>query len=477
MEIDRKEKFNKLITDLQGSSQSLNYFKKPSNDKVMIRPDDFDLLSKYEKNTIKTIANIYGIISSNEEVTYDTLMQIVNRLSHRGDIEKHYLLALFFPEKIKNIHTIYPFPIPTYTFSQKFQVFVTPNSNGCFLTQAICPLLLDNTQVTVDAINNYVNGNKGITTPPIYNGNILSERDGTVDSQTGSISNLYVNNHANLDGTTLGQPEHFTPITVTQTLPGAFNAYVLQACKISAKYVGRGDVQSGYFGAAYHLSPESSKKPDINPTQFDFVDDSINGVVADVTDGINAVYYPPDYSYMNFLQVNKDNVSVNTMSTNLRLNIYGASLPPPNVDGGNNTSAGVILSFVVVWNVIPTPSYSDLLPLDYNLEEQNFDLLETSKFVPQSKLNTFKNSEVGEIERMLELPSNIRKNAIDDLYSLPDKGKRNTVLDVLKPLTGSTIPKQIKLDRNLITQLVNSGLSSNRKDQVDKFNELISGSR
>ena len=42
---------------------------------------------------------------------------------------------------------------------------------------------------------------------------------------------------------------------------------------------------------------------------------------------MNVIYYPADFSYLNFLAVNKDPVDSNTMSTNMRLNIYGSSLP------------------------------------------------------------------------------------------------------------------------------------------------------
>jgi hypothetical protein len=60
--------------------------------------------------------------------------------------------------------------------------------------------------------------------------------------------------------------------------------YTLQATKISAKYIGRPDVQSGYFGAGYHLSPTNSKVPDVNTTVFNYVDDTINSVIADKTE-------------------------------------------------------------------------------------------------------------------------------------------------------------------------------------------------
>jgi hypothetical protein len=50
---------------------------------------------------------------SNEEVTLDTLIDIMTKLGrHKTDTEKNYLIGLFFPEKLqqKNVHHINPFP-------------------------------------------------------------------------------------------------------------------------------------------------------------------------------------------------------------------------------------------------------------------------------------------------------------------------------------------------------------------------------
>lgn len=456
----------KGIKDLYRNNEVFNQ----KRNKLVIRDSDFNLLSKFERNTIKTIANIYSITKDpNAELSFDTFKSVIEKLSQgKTDMEKHYLVSLFFPERVKNIHHIYPFPVPTYTYVQKFQMFVVPNANGCFITQVVCPMLLDATPVSAPA-NVYASGNIGTAVPPIWNGNCIGLQNGTAAAATGSTSNVYVNNHAALDGTTLGLASHFTPINQSQSIPNAFNTYVLQSCKISARYVGRGDVQSGYFGASYHLSAASSKGPDPATTQFAFCDDSINAVISDVTEGVNAVYYPPDYSYLNFLRVNQDNVLGGQMSTSLRLNIYGASLPPPILAGN---SAGVILSFITVWNVIPTPLFAELLPLDYNIEEESVDLLETAKFLPQSGLTTYKNSEIGEVERMLELPSYVRKNALEDLRASKNDmvgSRRRTVLDMLKPLTGAQIPPEISIEKKLFTRLVEE--SNSRKDGINMLNK------
>ena len=425
-----QQKFKDTINQIADLYNGSNLYRPSAQGKgVTIGPNDFALLSKFEKNTLRSIANIYGMLSDpTKDVSYEDLVNIINKLREtKSDIEKHYLLSLFFPEKVKNIHTIYPFPIPTYSYSQKFQVFVSPNVNGCFLAQVVCPLLLDN----------------------------------SVGNAT--VSNLYVNTNSALDGSTLGTAGQFTPIVNTQSIQGAFNTYVLQCCKLSARYVGRSDVMSGYFGASYNLSTTSSRAADPSPTQFNYVDDSINAVVADVTEGLNTVYYPPDYSYLSFLKVNNDNITGGQMSTAHRMNIYGASLPPPSLAG---QSAGVILTFVCVWNIIPTPAFADLLPLDYNLQEQSMDLLEISKFVPQSGLTSYKNADVGKIERMMSLPKNMREKALEEfIHGKSDRNLKN-ILDVLDPIVGDGVPRPIYIDKSFLNEFNEKGFSSTNPEQV-----------
>lgn len=103
--------------------------------KIYIREEDFHNLSKYEKNIIRMISNIYGLMNDpSKDVTFDTLHQAMAALGkNKSDNEKSYMLGIFFPEKVKNVHTISPFPIPSYTYNQQFQIFVKPNVNIKFL--------------------------------------------------------------------------------------------------------------------------------------------------------------------------------------------------------------------------------------------------------------------------------------------------------------------------------------------------------
>jgi hypothetical protein len=435
MESSKSSSFKDTIDKISEYYNSSSFYKQSNNNRIIIGPEEFGLLSKFEKSTLKTIANIWGMLSDpTKEVSYTDLVHIMKKLSEgKTDIEKSYLLSLFFPEKVKNIHTIYPFPIPTYSYSQKVQFFVVPNNQGCFLAQVVCPILLDNSLGNANA------------------------------------SNLYVNNNNALNGTTLGLAAHFTPMTNTQTVQGAFTTYVLQACKLSARYVGRGDAMSGYFGGSYNLSSANSRTPDVAPTQFDFVDDSINSVVADVTEGLNVVYYPPDYSYTHFLRVNNDNVANGQMSTSHRMNIYGNSLPTPNIAGG---SAGVVLTFVSVWNVIPTPQFADLLPLDYNVTEQSLDLLDISKFVPKAGLTAYKNNESDKIERMLRLPKTTLDRGMQEYINTPMDRRGRNIFQVLDPVVTDNIEMPIYISRSFLEEF--GSATKERKRGVEAMGQALS---
>lgn len=171
--------------------------------------------------------------------------------------------------------------------------------------------------------------------------------------------------------------------------------------------------------------------------------------------------------------MNNDNVANGQMSTSHRMNIYGASLPPPALAGN---SAGVILQFICVWNVIPTPLFADLLPLDYNMHEQSLDLLDISKFVPTSGLSSFKNAEIGKLERMMELPQTIRNKALEDFIHTKKhstNSKYRNVLDVLDPLVGENIARPIVVDKSFLEEFTVSA-SKKRREGVRNMNNVNS---
>jgi hypothetical protein len=114
--------FSDLLSKIKSQYES-NHFEKARHNfattpKIKITERDYARLSKFEKGTIRAIANIYKILNDpNGDVTFSDFKNIMAHLSKfKSDAEKDYLIGLFFPERIKNIHSLNPFPIPTHVF-------------------------------------------------------------------------------------------------------------------------------------------------------------------------------------------------------------------------------------------------------------------------------------------------------------------------------------------------------------------------
>ena len=228
--------FKKALIDLQKEYRTQTPYTQKDNG-LTIDENDFNMLSAYEKRTIETIARMYKLINnSDRNIDYNLLVKAIEQIAeNRSDAEKQYLIALFFPERVKHINVLFPFPVPTYPFIQKITGKLSPNDDGNFLIQAVCPLLVDTTS---------------------------------------AASTVYVNTHSDLNGINQDiNTAHYIPVPTTRCLVGAFNAYILQCFKISVQYIGRSDIQSGIFGGAYFVSTANSLSPDTNASLFNYIDD------------------------------------------------------------------------------------------------------------------------------------------------------------------------------------------------------------
>lgn len=405
------QNFKQALINMQKSYNTMGMSNEV--DEYIIDQNDFNKLSLYEKKTLKNIGLLYGLLKDkNTSIDYNKFIKIIDNISKdKNDREKDYLIALFFPERVKHINAILDFPIPTYCYNQNSSCRITPNSSGNFLIQAICPILVDS------------------------------------DSEASSI---YINNHNDLDGITKDEnTAHYKPLSFTRCIKGAFNAYILQSFKISVKYIGAIDYTSGIFGGAYFISTNSSLGPDVNASLFDYIDDSMNAVKVETVDGLNVIYYPLDKSYNNFIIPNKDNILTNSMNTNIRLNIYGSGLP-------NNTyTNSVHFSFSAIYSCIPTQEFNELLPVEYyTFPNDHFNIIGSAQFVRDSKLSTYPTSKTGEIERLIELPNFIKNNALNDLKF--NKNPNVTILDVLNNLVGTNVMPELKISKNLLLSEMNT---------------------
>jgi hypothetical protein len=417
------ENFKQALVNIQKNYGYDN--NKEELNEYIIDKKDFDKLSLYEKKTLKNIGLLYGLLKDkNTVIDYNKFIKIIDDISKdKNDREKDYLIALFFPERIKHINAILDFPIPTYCYNQNSSCRITPNSHGNFLIQAICPILLD------------------------------------VESESSSI---YINNHDDLDGIMKDDNlAHYKPLSFTRCIKGAFNAYILQAFKISVKYIGAIDYTSGLFGGSYFISTVSSLHADTNAYLFAYIDYSMNAVKVDCVDGLNVIYYPLDKSYNNFLIPNKDNIASNNMNTNLRLNIYGSGLP-------NNTYTNTVqFTFSSIYSVIPTQEFNELLPVEYyTFPNDHFNIIGSAQFIRDSKLSSYPTSKIGEIERMIELPNFIKKNALNDMKNI--KNPNVNILDILNNIIGSNVLPEIKINKNMLLSEMDVDDNNNNNNNIEE---------
>ena len=178
--------FKKALIDLQKEYRTQVPYTNRDNG-LTINENDFNSLSAFEKRTIETVARMYKLINTNDKnIDYNLLVKSIEQLAEsRSDAEKQYLISLFFPERVKHLNVLYPFPVPTYPFIQKISGRLSPNDSGNFVIQAVCPLLVDS----------------------IF-----------------ASSTVYFNNNEALDGLTKDiNTAHYIPVPTTRCLAGAFN--------------------------------------------------------------------------------------------------------------------------------------------------------------------------------------------------------------------------------------------------------------
>ena len=402
------DKFDFLVNKLSHGtiSNKLN--------KIYLTNADVNYLSKFEKQALSVIAKLRGILTNPDiDFNYEDLMKTLGALVQgKGDSERAYLLSIFFPEKVKTAQPLLPFPIPCATYCQNFPIYVTPNDLGCFLIQFSCPTLLDASYST-------------------------------------SASNIWVNINAGLDGQNLLNASTFTPIIGQRPPAGAFTSYILQAAKLSCRYIGRFDIISGIFGASQHISVANSLSPDPATTQFQYVDDSLNSSRVYTSETLNVIYYPADYSYNTFQKLNTDHIATGGMTTNMRLNIYGQGLPAGNV------SAPIIIDVHLIYNIIPTPLFSDILPTSKASMVDELDILQISSDVAKTGLTTFTGTDSWDVERFATLPKPLRERAIKE-FEFTDKGMfvNKNILDMLRTLIGERNNNKIVITKDLIDAFV-----------------------
>ena len=428
--------FSNVMQNIKTIQSNINYKKNTINPVINIASDDVSELSTYDTELIKVLSDIHQTLAEKKPINYTYLTKVFEKIiKSKGDLQKEYLMHMFFPEKCRGATSIIPLSMPTYTYSQRYTCYCQPNKYGAFLVQVVTPVMIEDTQ------ENELNSIMYLNTSDDLNGQVID----------GNINNYQA-----------------MPIKV---VPYAFSSFVLQSCKVTAKYVGNRELSSsGIFGAGFSINSVNKLDVDTQASLFENVNHSINPVLSHVLDGVSVIYYPTDYNHLNLQSLN-DVANVDKLTLSQRLNIYGVSLPP---GSPTNKSAGVAITLNIIWNVIPDTKFLELLPVDYSMLDQSVSLYDVAKFIPSSGLATFKVSETGMIERMLQLPSHIRHSAVKELSLKGNiSATRTTVLDVLQPLIAPGITPYITIDTDVFAKMaLRKRLDILKNAQDNKYYDL-----
>jgi hypothetical protein len=379
--------------------------------KMEITKENFNSIGNFEKKILGIFGQMLGYVKDGNIDDYEEFLKLFNNLTHlKQDSEKEYLMGIFFPKKIDVTTFISPFPTPVFTYKQTFTFNITPNESGSFLVEVVSPFLNDLTSSTSD---------------------VKTCTDVTLDG-----------------GTQLTNTALWNPVAAARVKDGVFNAYVLMAASIEAKYVGRYDIKSGYLGGSYFLSAVNSDLPDVTLSNFDNIDRSATAVQAGVDEGIEIIYFPPDNSFMEFRKPNVDNYASGTMSMTHRMVIYGRSLPK-----GSLSQSSILINITRVFATIPTSSFLDITPTQFptNTFTSSASYTNVVNSVMNSGFVTRTTGESEHLENALELPSPKLTELVKD-YSSDDlsrnKDKKERFIRKLKRMEDTKINLDLK---NFIT--------------------------
>lgn len=149
-----------------------------------------------------------------------------------------------------------------------------------------------------------------------------------------------------------------------------------------------------------------------------------------------------------------------SQQTTVRLNIYGSSLPIPAL-----AVQSVTLTVTLVWNTLPTVDYSDVLPLDYDLEDYQVEYANAVSFAKQGNLGVFQNDDVQKINELISQPKMIRDEIIR-LKSGDDNVKSIISDDMLERLM------HLKSNDYVIPKsLVIAHSTKHKNDAIEKWND------
>lgn len=281
-----------------------------------------NLVKQFDTTYLSRIVDLHNTLGD-DTLDLNELDKLFDFFEHyKKELCSNYLYSLIFPEKSKGTRIQTKFPIPSMTFQQKSSFTITPNLVNNWYLQWTPQTLLSSAFVTAN------------------NGNLL------------------LNNAVALNGSTADvTAADYTSITVDRLQ----NASMIQACRLVSasmiiSYIGSIDAHSGVLGGGVDISYTDSNLPDTSASVFSVIDDKIWNIQSNPYDGLRLIYFPKDYSDLNFIRPDISTQS-NGLSTCIRMLAYGQNLP---------TGSSVRVDLYRNFEAIPFPTMADFVSLDFS---------------------------------------------------------------------------------------------------------------
>ena len=243
-----------------------------------------NMINKYDKDMLITIANLYKSING-ENLDLENIAKAADALlKYNTKSEYNYLNYLLYPEKCKNVRIPSPIPVPSCSFQLHNCITLSTNASG----------------------------NLAFSFNPFF----LANQNDLGEWATRPISwysTLWVNNDDTLTGNE--RNDNFWPVNIGQTIPNVYDQYRLVSASIVVKYIGRLDIVSGVIGGAivYNDDPTIGAhfSQGTNTTNvymakygnFDLAMDSFYHQEYMVLDGLRQLYFPLDNSFEEYTKL------------------------------------------------------------------------------------------------------------------------------------------------------------------------------
>ena len=307
------------------SSNKINVFGKRNDNSLNISGYNPEFIKglrrQFDSSFLSKIVDIYNTMSSKKPSLKDIDNIVEFMMDYNELLKKKYIYCLLFPESSKAIRIPTKFPLPSATFKQRTFFTVSPNSAGNWFLQWTPQTLLSSA---------YVTANSG---------------------------DLLLNNSTNITGSSVDSTAaNYTPVTVTRLLAsGLVQAYRLVSASLIVSYQGSIDSHSGMIGGGVDVSYYDSTIPDTSASQFSVIDDKIWRNRGQPYDGLRLIYFPKDYSDLNFIRPDVSTQN-NGLATCMRFLVYGQNLP-----SGSSCKIELVRNF----EIIPLPGMADFVNMDH----------------------------------------------------------------------------------------------------------------